>query len=363
MTDWVVDYLSSLAPEKQIIKEENTYLGEKPRVNFLLGTLRDDDTIRVNDRSPWLQYLLEESELPAVCSDSQVMLEALDELLTTKGLKVLRIDSKTVPEPYVKECLLNCDKYIEANRPDVLLYSPAAESGVDVSISDHFTHHFCFFFGVIDIDGISQMMGRLRANIVKFVWCKSFVVDDERQDSGSPFTNQIVKSINQTLIDDISTSLDKDDWLERVTQHLKEVIANSLNQDLRTSCIIKATQNFEKSNLRECLREVLVESGYKVVNCKLEYDEYSKKKVSKATEAVKRQNCADIFNAEKIDPELVDELKFDSSWQERCEVIQAKLRERLPGIEDSEVWTEDFIYLIRYDDRNFVNNIENYWLF
>ena len=363
MADWVVDYLHSLAPEKQIIRAENTCIGEKPRVNFLLGTVGTDDKVKVNDRSPWLKYLLEESLLPAVCADSQVMIEALDELLTAKGLKVLRVDSKTVAEQYVKDFLLNCDEYIEQHRPDVLLYTPSAESGVDVSIPNHFTHHFAFFFGVLDVDGILQMIGRIRDNIVKFVWCKSFVADDEKQHSGSPFTDQIAKSIIEIFVGDIATSADGDNWLDTVGNHLKAVIANSIDQNFRTSCIIKSIQNYEKSNLRECLREELIESGYKVVNCTLESYEDAGKKAKEATEAVKRQNCADIFRAEKVAPELVDELKFDASWEERCKVIQAKLREKLPGIEDSPVWTEDFIYLTRYDDRNFVNNIENYWLF
>jgi hypothetical protein len=363
MADWVVDYLHSLAPEKQIIKAENTYLGEKPRVNFLLGSAGIDNKVKVNDRSLWLKYLLEDSPMPAVCSDSQVMIEALDELLSAKGLKVLRVDSKTVPEQHVKDFLLNCDEYIEQNRPDVLLYTPSAESGVDVSIPNHFTHHFAFFFGVLDIDGILQMIGRIRDNITKFVWCKSFVADDEKQHSNSPFTETIAKSINETLIGDITTSLDEGNWLDRVTNHLKTVIANSLDENFRTSCIIKSIQNFEKSNLRECLKEVLLESGYKVVDCTLDGHEESGKKVREATEQVKRQNSADIFNAAHVSPELVDELKFDATWEERCKVIQAKLRERLPGIEDSPIWSEDFIYLVRYDDRNFINNLENYWLF
>jgi hypothetical protein len=363
MADWVVDYLHSLAPEKQIIRAENTYVGEKPRLNFLLGTVGTDDKVKVNDRSPWLKYLLEESPMPAVCSDSQVMIEALDELLTAKGLKVLRVDSKTVTEQYVKDFLLNCDEYIEQYRPDVLLYTPSAESGVDVSIPNHFTHHFAFFYGVLDVDGILQMIGRIRDNITKFVWCRSFVADDEKQNSGSPFVDQISKSINEILIQDIATSADGDNWIDTVGNHLKTIIANSIDHNFRASCIINSVQNYEKANLRECLREVLVQSGYRVVDCTLESHEDASKKTKDATEAVKRQNCADIFRAEKIDPELVDELKFDASWEERCEVIQAKLRERLPGIDDSPVWDEDFIYLVRYGDRNFINNIENYWLF
>jgi hypothetical protein len=363
MADWVVDYLHSLAPEKQIIRAENTYLGEKPRVNFLLGTAGFEGKTKINDRSPWLKYLLEDSPMPAVCADSQVMLEALDALLSAKGARVLRVDSKTVPAQHVKDFLLNCDKYIEQNRPDVLLYTPSAESGVDVSITNHFTHHFAFFFGVLDVDAILQMIGRIRDNIVKFVWCKSFVADDKKQHSGSPFVNQLAESIYDLLVGDIATSADGDNWLDTVGNHLNAVVANSIDQNFRTSCIIKSTQNYEKSNLRECLAEALIDSGYKVVNCTLESYEDAGKKIKEATETVKRQNCADIFRAQKVAPELVDELKFDASWEERCKVIQAKLRERLPGIEDSPSWTEDFIYLVRYGDRNFISNLENYWLF
>lgn len=362
MSDLVVDYLHSLAPEKQIIRAENTYLGEKPRLNFLLGTVGTEGKTKVNDRSPWLKYLLEDAQLPAVCSDSQVMIESLDDLLSAKGLNVLRVDSKTVPEQHVKDFLLDCDAYIEQHRPDVLLYTPSAESGVDVAITNHFTHHFAFFFGVIDVDGMLQMIGRIRDNITKFVWCKSFVANDEKQHSNSPFTQIIAESIHEILIGDITSSLD-DNWLDRVSNHLKAVIANSLDENFRTSCVIKSVENYEKSHLRECLREVLVQSGYKVVDCTLENHDESKEKVKEATEQVKRQNSADIFNAEKVSPDLVDELKFDATWEERCKVIQAKLRNRLPGIEDGPIWSDDFIYLVRYGDRNFINSIENYWLF
>jgi uncharacterized protein YqgV (UPF0045/DUF77 family) len=108
MSDWCVDYLHTICPEKQIIKAENTYQGEKPVVNYLLGTIvegEESGKIKVNDRSPWFKHLMENSVIPVVCSDSQALIEALDNIFTEKGLKVLRIDSKTVPEAYVKECL------------------------------------------------------------------------------------------------------------------------------------------------------------------------------------------------------------------------------------------------------------------
>jgi hypothetical protein len=151
---------------------------------------------------------------------------------------------------------------------------------------------------------------------------------------------------------------------EKVLNHLATVVSNSLKDvSNRVSCLVQSVQNFEKSNLRECLKEALLESGYKVRGCTLESSEEYKGKLKKETEAVKRRNASDIFNAEKVAPELVDELRFDARWEERCKVIQAKLRERLPGIDQTPAWTEDFIYHVRYEDRDFISHQEMFWLF
>jgi len=366
MTDWAVDYLHTICPEKQIIKAENTYQGKKPVINYLLGTVvegEENGKIKVNDRSPWFKHLMENSSIPVVCADSQALIEALDNIFSERGLKVLRIDSKTVPEAYVKEFLADCNAYIENHRPDVLLYTPSAESGVDISIPDYFTEHFAFFFGVLDIDSMLQMLGRIRDNITKYVWCKSFVSVDEKQHSKSPFADSIQKSLNQLLLGDISTSItDQETWNQEVIKHLTEIISNSNNVDTRLSTLIQSIQNFEKSNLRECLKEALLESGYTVKDCTLESSDHGGK-AKEETEAVKRQNASDIFKAEKIPFELLKELSFDSKWEDRCKVMQARLRERLPGIDERDIWTEDFVYFTKYGDRDFISHQEMFWLF
>jgi hypothetical protein len=372
MADWCVDYIKSMAPDKQIITAENTYKGNKPLVNLLMGTIKEWEnpatrTIKVNDRSPWLKFLLEQSEVPAICADSQVFIEALDDLFTQKGYKTLRIDSKTVPEPYVKEFLSNCNAYIEKHQPDVLLYTPSAESGVDVSITNYFTHHFGFFFGVLDIDGILQMLGRIRDDIPKFVWCKNFVNEGEKQGSKSSLPEQILSSILKLVNDDIFTSFpsvtESEAWLEKLISHLITRVSNSNTIDLRVSCLIKSIENYEKTNLRDCLKEALLESGYKVRACVLSSFEESGKQANEATKEVKLQNSRDIFNAKKIALSSLKTLKFDARWEERCKVIQAHIREQLPGIEDTSTWTVDFIYKIRYEDREFLSKCEMYWLF
>jgi hypothetical protein len=366
MADWCVDYLHGICPEKQIIKAENTYQGKKPVVNYLLGTVIEGEEkgkIKVNDRSPWFKHLMENSCIPVVCSDSQGLIEALDNIFTEKGLKVLRIDSKTVPELYIKECLEDCNAYIKKHRPDVLLYTPSAESGVDVSIPDYFTEHFAFFFGVLDIDAMLQMLGRIRDSITKYVWCKSFVSGDEKQHSKSPFATAIQESLNQLILGDISTSIsDSEAWSQKVIQHLTAVVTQSNNIDTRVSTLIQSIQNFEKSNLRECLKEALLESGYTIRDCILESSNHGKK-AKDETEAVNRHNASDIFKAEKIPIETLKELSFDAKWEDRCKVMQARLRERLPGIDQTDVWNEDFVYLTKYGDRDFISHQEMFWLF
>jgi hypothetical protein len=67
MADWCVNYLQTIAPDKVIIKAENTYQGKKPLINLLLGTIDAFDEkkrVKVDDRSPWFRYLLEESAVP-----------------------------------------------------------------------------------------------------------------------------------------------------------------------------------------------------------------------------------------------------------------------------------------------------------
>jgi hypothetical protein len=366
MADWAVEYLHKLAPGKKILRVENTFQGEKPTVNFLLGTIDIDEEVKKNDRSPWLKYLLNDCAVPAICSDSQVFIESLDNLLTKRGLKTLRIDSKTVPEKYVKEFLKDCNAYIEEHQPDAILYTPSAESGVDVSISDYFTGHVGFFFGVLGVDSILQMLGRIRdAKCTKFVWVREWVAQSEQTHSRSPFTKKVEQAIGKMLCKDITETFSGIDRDKDIINKLRAIIEDSKTPHFEASNQIQAIDNYEKSNLRECVLESLKASGYPIRLCTLNPSEESKERVGDATEETKRQNCRDIFTAEKIAPEFKDKLskKFDARWEERVKVIQASYRSRLPGIEETPSWREDFVYKIRYDNPDFITQVELFWLY
>lgn len=366
MADWAVKYLHELAPGKKIIRAENTFSGDKPTVNFLVGTVDIEEEVRKNDRSPWLDYLLNHCAVPAVCSDSQVFIESLDNLLSEQGLKTLRVDSKTVPEEYVKEFLKDCNAYIEKHQPDAILFTPSAESGVDISISGYFTAHVSFFFGVLGVDSILQMLGRIRdAKCTKFVWVREWVAQSEQSHSKSPFAKKVGQAIEKMLCSDITDTVSGIDRDQDIIGKLWAIIQGSKNPHFEASNQIQAITNYEKSNLRECVLESLKASGYPIRMCTLNPSEESRERVKAATEATKRQNCHDIFTAERIAPEFADELskKFDARWEDRVKVIQASYRGRLPGIDETPSWTEDFIYKIRYDSPDFISQQELFWMY
>lgn len=365
LADWAVDYLKATDQTKEVITVNNVSKREKAPINLLLGT-ELEEKIKTFDRSPWLKMILEEARLPAICSDSQIFCEALDNLLTGQGLNVLRLDSKTVSEKYAKEFLSNCDAYIEQNKPDVVLYSPTAESGLDISIQNYFTHHFCFFYGVLGVDSIIQMMGRIRDTIPKFLWCQEWSTTNDIG-INSPHELVVMRAKKSLFAADAIEVMEAaiEGGIEKAAESLKamqKLLKDNLDENFRAACTLSAINNFERSNLRDCLTDALKAEGYQVKICIGDNDAAIAARVKAEAKTVRESNCLEIFNAEMIPLDEARENSYDASWEERVKTIQAVYRRRLPGIETTPVWSPDFINLIRYKDRNFINASELRWL-
>jgi hypothetical protein len=364
MADWTVNYLTQFCPDKKVVTIKNTWTSNKAKVNFLRGTIDVDGKLKVNDRSPWLEELLNKASLPAIGMDSQVTAESLDNLLSKRNYKVLRVDSKTVQEDHVKEFLSNCDGYLKKHRPDVLIYTPSAESGVDVSITNYFSHHFCFFFGVLGVDSILQLIARIRdINCPKYFWCRERVSLPDEETIKTPLAQNVAKAIDQNLIRDIYCSLSGEDNKEQLISVVRQCLEQSKNAHWDCATKLIAINNYEKSNLRACVLESLKAHGYEVLEVQGITDQYVNKYVKEASEAVKQQNCHDIFIAEDLPKEQVDNpLAFDASWSDRCKLKKAQIKRRLPGIEQSDRWNQDLIYRIQYKDRSLITKQELFWL-
>jgi hypothetical protein len=368
----VVSYVHTLAPQKQVIRAVNKFDRLRAPMTLLLGSQGLEEKVKVNDKSAMIAAALT-APMPVICSDSQIFVEAMELLILARNpeAKVLRVDSKTVNEEYVKEFLSDGNKYILDNEIEYLLYSPSAESGLDVSIPNWFSHHFGFFFGVQAVDAIIQMMGRLRCPYApKFIWVKEF----------SNLTNSVSHSYApggvraaflETLFYELGNAFDIEDWdsKEEASKKLQSLIEENIFENVhnRMTFTLMAQENFEKANLRECLFEALKTEGYNVRYTITPTDYECKELIKEATEEVKQRNSHDIFTAPVADEEIEilasQLLAFDAKWEDRCKRKHARLCFDLPGIRHTSSWNEEFIYRVFYKERDLIRQCEMYWLY
>jgi hypothetical protein len=135
-----------------------------------------------------------------------------------------------------------------------------------------------------------------------------------------------------------------------------------------TAILINEISNFEMANLRICTREAFVEAGYKVIDCTLEGSINHTEQEKEVKEEVKQEVSEAIFKAEQIPIDGEDEwkqledLKQSENLEDRWKVENAFLRKRLPGIEKTSVWSQELVYLNKFEERDFISHCENYWL-
>ena len=367
MQDWAVKFFKEICPGKQIVTLENTHQGDKPQIYLLEGTIDLNEKLKVNDKTPWLQKLLQ-SERPVIFSDSQIFCEAIENLLIQQGRTGIRIDSKTVGLKHVKEFLKNPDKWIAENVPEYLIGSPSIESGLDIALKKYFSEHFAFFFGQLDIDSCIQILGRIRdSEVPKFVWCKKFILPEDiaRRPSNveslqADRARSLMSELNLTIED--AENLSK----EQITARIQEIYQSNLDPYTTAADRIKAIRNHEFANYRACLKEQLINHGYPVESITLESLANRKayaKQEREAKDEVKLQNATHIFNAsDKYIGQDKINLNFDARWETRAAVIKAQLVAFLPRINLSPLWSPEFIKWLKYDQPNLMRQTELYYL-
>ncbi|NET29960.1 plasmid replication protein, CyRepA1 family, partial [Okeania sp. SIO1I7] len=374
LADSAIEYMLNLTGYREVIKIENQYKGDRALVEFLIGTPNKKSRMPENmekplrekglnsrDISPYIPMILA-SPCPVIVTDSQKQAEALERILNMFGKEGLRVDSKTVAERdgKAKKFLENPNDWIKINLPEFIILSPTAQSGIDISIRDYFSDVYALFFGVLGTDSQMQMPGRIRDPFVKWhIACPEYT-KNKGENFSSPVPEEITKAWEMYFTQDAAT-ICKD--LPEFFELIKGVIFEGLNNPHHDMlAALKAKENYEKANLRECLIEALQEAGHEIKFVELQHDDDGAELLKEANESVVRDEAKDIFKALDIKPEEVQALlaKFDATWEERCEIIKAGYRDRLPGIENSTVWSQELIYLFR-KHRDFISQSELYY--
>ena len=376
LSDWAIDkYILKLTGYRKVIKVENTYKGDRAPVEFLIGTGTKKSRLPENiekplkekglnsrDISPYIPMVLA-SRCPAIVTDSQKKAESLEYLLNLFGKTGIRVDSKTVADKGhpAKAFLAAPDDWIRANSPDFIILSPSAQSGIDISIAGYFSDVFALFFGVVGTNTQMQMPARVRdPNVQWHIACPEYTRKDGENFS-SPVASEVKEVLENYLLQDAATiSIN----LPQLKNHLEVLIKQGLKDNPHHDAYVtlKAKDNYEKANLRECLIEALTEAGHEIKLVEMKHSNEGSDLIKGASEHVLKKEAADIFNAPDIDPNKVQELsaKFDATWEERCQIIKAGYKSRLPGIEDTKIWSKELIYLFR-KYRDFISQEELYY--
>ncbi|WP_364303811.1 plasmid replication protein, CyRepA1 family [Moorena sp. SIO4A5] len=85
-------------------------------------------------------------------------------------LRILRIDSESLGETShpAMGCINNLNNVL--GEYDIVLASPAIETGVSIDLRGHFTSVWCIAQGVQGENSVRQTLGRIRENLPRFIW-------------------------------------------------------------------------------------------------------------------------------------------------------------------------------------------------
>lgn len=88
--------------------------------------------------------------------------------------KILRIDSETLSDPNhpAYRCITNLNQVL--GNYDVVLASPAIETGVSIELKAHFTSVWGIAQGVQSENAVRQSLGRIRENLPRFLWVATY---------------------------------------------------------------------------------------------------------------------------------------------------------------------------------------------
>jgi hypothetical protein len=353
-SDIVVDYIAQIS-SKPSVKIQNTFTGNTPPIFFVEAGKK---------AKKWLSAEILKSPCPAIATDSLKDAEAFArQLEQTHGSGIL-LTSKTASRAQIKEFLKNPDAYIKKHKPAWIIFSPTAESGLDISsrieVSSlgYFSDMFCWFIGVVGVDEAVQMSRRVRHPERIIVLCaeRGFA----KSSTGGFFEAEIIKALAEFGDTEARLLIENESQLQKVREDLA---AQIVTPHTILWAKFQAKAELERRHLREYLLKAFELAGYSVQFVTAAECDYEGHAIAK--EECKDIEAQEIFNAPDIDlaEALEIKLNFKATWEDRCRAIKFFLKARLPGIKDSALWSWEFVRRVRFDERSLLSQLDAAWQF
>lgn len=117
-------------------------------------------------------------------TDSQRWGNLLERAAIAQGYEVTRLDGETSEEPWAHELMEDPDAFLEQEKPQLFIYTPTAESGLSIT-GNHFDVMVAYA-SHLEHRAIMQLMGRVRADIPRAIYCRKFSLSDESGRQSDP---------------------------------------------------------------------------------------------------------------------------------------------------------------------------------
>lgn len=140
----------------------------------------DCDLMRGTRADEWRREVLERLEAGEkllIHTASLAEGRRLEQAIAARGeFKITRIDGKTNREGRFDDFFANPDQWIAENRPDALILSPSAKSGVSLTIP-HFDR-VAGYFSYHSTDIQMQMLARYRRPVPRLIYCPQWIMSN-----------------------------------------------------------------------------------------------------------------------------------------------------------------------------------------
>lgn len=197
--------------------------------------------------------ILERGERVAVASDSQRWGEVLDRLAIERGYSVRRLDGQTSEEPWAHQLMQAPDAFLSEDKPQLFIYSPTAESGLSITGS-HFDQ-MVVYGSHLEHRAIAQLMGRIRSNIPRVVYCREFSLSDESGRAMDP----------KALLKDWELNARYSSMMAQLGDQSPELELDGIEATLHEfAALYQCRSNYSQAQLRKSLLASLEAQGHSI---------------------------------------------------------------------------------------------------
>jgi hypothetical protein len=358
LSDTELDFLRKLRSFDFVHKLENTY--------------RNQMNVRmVNQKSTVTRAILDDALAGAnllITATTQKHCENLEKSLIRIGIPetvICRIDGTTDRDDTVGLFFRNPKAYLEQHRPQIVILSPTAESGISIDLAGYFTTHYHFHLGNLGILSGLQFLGRYRDfSAPRVIYC-------ERQGrigdgNSSSFSKWVKDEFDRQVHEDMDLVfmlLDKG-----AADEAMKILTNYAQKEdlwLKLAHQYKANLNEEMKHLRELFVEAMVADGYTVTidpedidGCDDTDDLMGRVEVERRVVQSRR-----IYDAPDITRLEYEAIRNNPSANELDRLLASKYyltQQQLPGIMETESYCAELIQMLKYNHPALVKQLETY---